>query len=142
MYWISPDGQYHEGDAQPGDVMVTQRPQGYDIYNNGIWSQSAEAQNATIFQNNLNLGFTNSFGWVLPLDEGTRNLITSGAALINSVIAGYQLTGNTTALNNFLASSYVFTDNIGNKQTVTIQQALNINIAYGQYYQQIWAAAQ
>lgn len=111
-------------------------------WNGSAWAQSSQGAKQDTFTTAVNAGYDTGLGWHLPLDDGARALITSGAALIVSAVEGYQLTSNTTALNSFLASNYTFVDVTGVVRTVTVQQAISINIGYGQYYQQIWSAAQ
>ena len=137
MYWIQ-NNQYHEGDPLPGDVACPQRPAGYDTFSNGVWSQSAGAQRLATFQSAITAGYDTGLGWKLPLDDASRSLITSDAALL----ASYLVTASSSGASTFLAANTTVIDDTGTPHTVTNQQALTTYIAYGQYYRQIWAAAQ
>jgi len=87
-------------------------------------------------------GYDTGLGWTLPLDDSDRNLITSGATLINCAITALNLQNNSAGVAALLAQSFIFVDITGTAQTVTTQQALSIMVAYGNYYNTIWSAAQ
>lgn len=125
-----------------GNTPISAPPDNTYTWNGSAWIQSPQAIKQDTFNTAINAGYDTGLGWHLPLNDAARELITSGATLIVSAVEGYQLTQNTTALTAFLASNYTFVDVTGIVRTVTVQQAISINIGYGQYYQQIWSAAQ
>ncbi|HLN23835.1 MAG TPA: hypothetical protein VK558_07610 [Patescibacteria group bacterium] len=44
--WISPDGSYHLGDEQPGDIAVPERPDATHVWVSGAWQPDPVAVKA------------------------------------------------------------------------------------------------
>lgn len=142
---IAVDIRFVSDDYQPqsdelnlqGDNLPTQE----SLSDHTIWSQKTGAEQKQLnFQHIIEAGFDTGLGWKLALDNASRNLISGAAALIVSTVALYEEVGDSTSKAAFLNSNTHIKDSAGVLHKMTVQQAWQMIVAYGQYYQQTWIA--